>query len=278
MRRTVPQPGGLHDLFEAPEPKLGTRDSAAAHDGLPNTGQAVPTGPSGSELAARREEIQHRIETIDSEDYFVLLGVDHDATPDQIRATYFTLAKTWHPDRLPSELSDVKPLVARVFARLSEGYQTLVDPVKNREYRKLLDQVGKQVGKEASSQAEEAQVARVVDAVMAYQKAEILLKKNDLPGAEQLAAKAVEADPDQPENQVLLAWIRAERRLQTPDGDEGPPSARYADIIKVLDKVLRASRVRARLVLPRRAAQALGPGGEGFPRLPPCGGDQPQEH
>jgi curved DNA-binding protein CbpA len=238
MRRTVPLRSEVRDALEAADSRPSSPDMGSLHEGAASVRHGEVQAQSASELAARRDEIQRRMATLDSEDYFAMMAVDRTATPDQIRATYFALAKSWHPDRLPNELSDLKPQVARVFARLSEAYQTLVDPAKNREYAKLLEQAGKQVGKDAGSQAEEAQVARVVDAVMAYQKAEILLKKNDLGGAEQLALKAVEADPDQPENQVLLAWIRAERRASVREGDEGPTSTKYADLIKVLDKVL----------------------------------------
>jgi curved DNA-binding protein CbpA len=184
-------------------------------------------------LEALRVEIAHKAATVDTEDYFTMLGVAEDAGPDQIRGAFFGLAKTWHPDRQPSELVDLKPQVARVFSRLSEAYQTLVDPAKNKEYAKLLHQV-------AASPAEKDQVARVVDAVMAFQKAEILLKKHDPAGAEQFALAAAEIDPDQPEYRVLLAWIRAERRVEAAQGEDGATSVKYDDIIKVLDDVLKA--------------------------------------
>jgi curved DNA-binding protein CbpA len=160
-----------------------------------------------------------------------MLGVAPDATADQIKAAYFALAKSWHPDRLPSELVSVKPLVARVFARLSEAYQTLLDPMKSKSYAQLI-----KAGGAASDDPDK--VARVVDAALEFQKAEILLKKNDASGAEQLATRAVEADPDQPEYRALLLWIRALRRGDPPELREGQASAHFDDLIQGLDDIL----------------------------------------
>jgi tetratricopeptide (TPR) repeat protein len=89
------------------------------------------------------------------------------------------------------------------------------------------------------SPQDQEMVARVVDAAMEFQKAEILLKKNDINGAEHLASRAVAADPEQPEYVALLVWIRAMRRGDPPDLREGATSAHFDDLIKMLDDVLR---------------------------------------
>jgi tetratricopeptide (TPR) repeat protein len=184
------------------------------------------------EIAARRAEIEKRAETIDGEDYFKMLGLEPDATPEQVKAAYFALAKSWHPDRLPAELIEVKSQVGRVFARFSEAYQTLIDPAKGKEYRELMKQGG-------GSPQDQEKVLRVVDAALEFQKAEILLKKNDINGAEQLASRAVAADPEQPEYVALLVWIRAMRRGDPPDLREGATSTHFDDLLKLLDDVLR---------------------------------------
>ena len=191
----------------------------------------APQATERPEIAWRRAEIEKRAQTIDTEDFYQMLGVAPEATPDQIKGAYFALAKSWHPDRLPSELVAVKPMVARVFARLSEAYQTLMDPAKSKGYALLIKS-----GSAASDDQEK--VARVVDAALEFQKAEILLKKNDSAGAEQLASRAVEADPDQPEYRALLVWIRAARRGDPPDLREGQASDHFDDLIQVLDDIL----------------------------------------
>ncbi|WP_437968873.1 DnaJ domain-containing protein [Sorangium sp. So ce260] len=190
-----------------------------------------PRAAPSPELAARRAEIEARAAAIDGESFFQMLGVADDAPPERVQSAYFALAKQWHPDRTPPELQDVKPLVARVFARISEAYQTLSDPKRRAEYM--------QGPKEAAAPAEdEEKIARVVDAALEFQKAEILLKKNDLVGAEIRARRALNADPEQPEYMTLLVWIQAQRRGEPPALAEGATSAHYDDLIQTLDVVL----------------------------------------
>jgi DnaJ-domain-containing protein 1 len=88
----------------------------------------VAAPPPVEPWVSRRTEIEQRAQSIDGEDFYQMLGVAADATPEQVKSAYFQLAKNWHPDRLSSDLLDLKPLVARVFARFSEAYQTLSDP------------------------------------------------------------------------------------------------------------------------------------------------------
>jgi curved DNA-binding protein CbpA len=194
---------------------------------------AAPAPAERPEIAARRADIEKRAQGIDKEDYYTMLGVTAESTPDQVKAAYFALAKSWHPDRLPADLMDVKPTVARVFARFSEAYQTLMDPAKAKDYAQAAKSGGG-----ATSPDEQEKVARVVDAAFEFQKAEILLKKNDLAGAEQLASRAVQSDPDQPEYLALLVWVRAMRRGDPPELREGQTSTHFDDLIKILDGIL----------------------------------------
>ncbi len=216
--------------YAAPAPYVApvqARDSVP-----PSTRGAIPMEPAERpEITARRADIEKRAQLIDTEDYYQMLGVTPESTPEQVKGAYFALAKSWHPDRLPGELLGVKPLVARVFARFSEAYQTLIDPVKGGEYAQLIKAGG-------GSPDDQEKVARVVDAALEFQKAEILLKKNDLAGAEQLASRAVQADPDQPEYMTLLIWIRAMRRGDPAELREGQTTTHYDDLIHILDGIL----------------------------------------
>jgi curved DNA-binding protein CbpA len=192
---------------------------------------ATSPGAVRPEHAARRADIERRAASIDSEDLFQILGLTRETPADQIRNAYFALAKTWHPDRVPPELAEVKPLVARVFARISDAFQTLNDATKRKEYLERLQAGG-------GAHDDDEKIARVVDAAMEFQKAEILLKKNDLAGAEQLATACVRADPEQPEYLALLVWIQAQRRGDPPGMREGMTSPHFDDLIKLLDGVL----------------------------------------
>ncbi|WP_437735143.1 DnaJ domain-containing protein [Sorangium sp. So ce1335] len=230
--------GGRAEAAAPPPPARAAeaaRPQAAAAPAKPQASASeLPPPPRvglSPELAARRADIEARAAAIDGESFFEMLGVAEDAPPERVQSAYFALAKLWHPDRTPPELQDVKPLVARVFARISEAYQTLSDPKRRAEYL--------QGPKEAAAPAEdEEKIARAVDAALEFQKAEVLLKKNDLIGAEIRARRALAADPEQPEYMTLFAWIQAQRRGEPPALAEGATSAHYDDLIQTLDAVL----------------------------------------
>jgi len=77
-----------------------------------------------------------------------------------------------------------------------------------------------------------------VDASIEHQKAEVMLKKNDLAAAEGFAKRAALADPEQVEYIALLTWIQALRRGDPPVVPEGKTSTFYDDLVSILDGVL----------------------------------------
>jgi tetratricopeptide (TPR) repeat protein len=151
---------------------------------------------------ARRAEIVARARAIDTEDYFTMLALPRDATNQQIQTAFFALAKTWHPDRLPSTLADVKDECSRVFARMSEAHQTLSDNDRRARYMRLLTEGG-------ATPKDQETIAAVVEASTCFQKAEIFMKRGDVVQAELLCRKATKLDPDQADYHALLAWLEA---------------------------------------------------------------------
>jgi curved DNA-binding protein CbpA len=226
---STPEPPSIRASVMAPPLSSGPNTPAPISSSTPIT--AVSPGALRPDHAARKAEIERRYQSIDTEDFFQILGLTRETPADQIRNAYFALAKTWHPDRVPPELAEVKPLVARVFARISDAFQTLNDAAKRKEYLERL-------GAGGGSHDDDEKIARVVDAAMEFQKAEILLKKNDLAGAELLATSCVRADPEQPEYLALLVWIQAQRRGDPPGMREGQTSPHFDDLIRLLDGVL----------------------------------------
>jgi curved DNA-binding protein CbpA len=150
-----------------------------------------------------------------------------------VQAAYFKIAKGWHPDRMPPELADLKSLVSKVFAKCNEAYATLSDATKRAEYAKAVEQ-----GRGTADEEQEA-VRRVVDAALEFQKAEILLKKNNVAEAAELANRAAEADPEQGEYVALSLWIQSLKRGDPPALAEGKTSAFYKDLIDQLDVIIK---------------------------------------
>lgn len=68
--------------------------------------------------------------------YYVILGVDNNATEDQIRKAYRALVREYHPDTNP------KPEAEEVFREVQEAYEVLSVPDQRRTYDRLREAEG----------------------------------------------------------------------------------------------------------------------------------------
>ncbi|MBW2337705.1 MAG: J domain-containing protein [Deltaproteobacteria bacterium] len=71
------------------------------------------------------------------EDYYQVLGVDQNATGQQIKETFRKLAFKYHPDR-----NKENPVAAEQMKKVNEAYAVLSNPAKKSEYDTLKNQFG----------------------------------------------------------------------------------------------------------------------------------------
>jgi tetratricopeptide (TPR) repeat protein len=200
-------------------PQVALRDGPAppAHSSSPALRAArVPEAP---EIAQLRAEIVGRADRVD-ETFYEVLGLPKDVPQADVRPAFLALAKKWHPDRIPPELADLREAAGRIFARMTEASQVLADLTERREYDKKL----RRAGREAE---EQEHVQRVLRASMAFQKAEVFFKRNNLVAAEAEARQALADDPEQADHVALVAWLAAQK-----------PDANLEASIKELDRAL----------------------------------------
>ena len=65
----------------------------------------------------------------DKRDYYEVLGVSRTAEPDEIKRAYRRLARRYHPGINPGDRT-----AEALFHRISEAYETLVDPARRQQY------------------------------------------------------------------------------------------------------------------------------------------------
>lgn len=180
---------------------------------------------SGEARASRlsEDEIQSKLESLEGATHYEVLGVPTDAPSVQVASAFSSLARNWHPDRLRPEQHQLRARVTQIFVRMTEANQVLGHADSRQHYDQTLS-------RDATDDHEQEQVARVLRAAEAFQKAEILVRKRDLAGAEQLAKMAFEGDESQPEYGALYAYVRSLR--------EGCDDTERLQLLSMLRKAL----------------------------------------
>ena len=197
--------------------KLASKRADSGH--MPSSGKTpIALTPA---LAARKGEILERAAQIDRQDYFSMLGVERAAATPEIEASYYALVKVWHPDRLPPELAGLRDAVSKVFARITEAFQTLSDPVRRKRYLDVL--------KGGGGTPEEAdKMQRIIDAATDFQRGEILWRNRD-PNAEKFIVRAYRADPQQSDYAALYVSLELSKRA---------PDTPVDDLLKLCDQAI----------------------------------------
>jgi curved DNA-binding protein CbpA len=141
-------------------------------------------------------------------DHYTLLGLPQSASPDEIRQTYFLLARKLHPDRLSAiGVVDEARNAQRLMAEINAAFAVLNDTAKREEYLSVLARGG-----EAAIAAEDARAdemaMRVLRAEEVFRMGEMALRRDQLAQAIDAFKQAVELQPNESEYQAMLAWAQ----------------------------------------------------------------------
>jgi curved DNA-binding protein CbpA len=157
-----------------------------------------------TELNKNIEEINDLYEKIKDEDldYYRLFGVKESAPISEIKESYFSFSKKYHPDRIQAPPdSTVKKKATEVFAEINRAFETLSKQEKKNEY----DMKGhKPDNPPPTTSGDQVRRAREL-----YLKANALYKKKQYFQAANMMLDAVKLDTGKPSYYLLLGLAQA---------------------------------------------------------------------
>ncbi len=141
-------------------------------------------------------------------DHFTLLGIAQTANADEVRNTYYMLARKLHPDRLSAiGVVDEARDAQRLMAQINAAFAVLNDPKKRAEYVSILDRGGESAVRAQDAQADEMAM-KILRAEEAFRMGEMALRRDQIAQALTAFQTAVELQPNESEYQALLAWAQ----------------------------------------------------------------------
>ena len=69
-----------------------------------------------------------------NKDYYSILGVNRNASDDEIKSAYKKNALKYHPDRHANDSEEKKKEAEEKFKEIAEAYSVLSDPEKRKQY------------------------------------------------------------------------------------------------------------------------------------------------
>jgi curved DNA-binding protein CbpA len=205
--------GGAPPAPVAPSPKPAVAGTAArpAASARPTARSPAPPRPpspapppaasppprAASPTVLDRAALQALVQRLAKADHFEVLGVDRGAAAQRRKLAYFELAKTYHPDAVPSDADpEIRKLCADVFARVSEAWSVLGDDASRDAYLSALKSGG----------TADVDVMRVLQAESAFHAGTLLVKARRYAEAIARIDEAIALNPDEAEFAMWRAW------------------------------------------------------------------------
>ena len=193
------EPGAARAAREETPP---SSDPVRVPTASPGAGVRPPTVEPATGSRSLAEEIEARYARIKTEDHFARLGVSRSATPQQVKQAFVALAKRFHPDKLPPDLSAMADKAREVFSSIRESHDLLQNDKSRADYlanaarppTPVVGHAKRQVSGEAQLEARKLRTL-----------ADIALKKKAFAEAEQLFAKAHDIEQN-PNDLAAQAW------------------------------------------------------------------------
>ena len=113
-------------------------------DAKADLSKAKELDPSNPKIEGYINEANQKAESARNRDYYQILGLNRNATADEIKKAYRKLALKYHPDR-NSESEQSKKIAKRKFEDVSDAYSVLSDPKKKQMFDQGVDPLNPEV-------------------------------------------------------------------------------------------------------------------------------------
>lgn len=131
----------LYALFLMELVGVKGRLATAKGEGHPVSRAKRPAPSKPRPTSAKAEEsptFLKELNRLEGVDFFELLGLDRDASTDDIHEAFRARVKRYHPDNVGHLSADVQERGLMLYQRMVEGYQVLANPKKRGEYLQKL--------------------------------------------------------------------------------------------------------------------------------------------
>lgn len=114
----------------------------------PGVKAAVSAGAAASEQTDLDQFLARMKE---ARDYYEVLDISRSADLEEVKSSYRTLARNFHPDRFHQSSPELRKSIESAFTRVAQAYETLSDAPRRSRYDQRLS--GKQSGRQGQSAA-----------------------------------------------------------------------------------------------------------------------------
>lgn len=152
-----------------------------------------------TETSEEWERLNRFYEKIKDKNHFEVLGVDQNCKDIDIKKSYYSISKVYHPDLYESTPDKkLRSLANEVFCQISSAYEVLSDKKSRKEYADRLNR--------GDLEGDLTMASRILLAEMEFRKGQAYLRANNFDGAFKCFQTAVDMNPKEAEFYVYLGW------------------------------------------------------------------------
>ncbi len=162
------------------------------------------------DIRTRRETFLKDYAWMMGQNYFTLLGVSESDSREQVRKSYYSMVKRYHPDRFFEQdvLLDLKDKVNALFQRISDAHETLSDVTAKARY--IND-------RKDGSPKSTTSLETILQAETAFQKGMVLFRVKKYDEAQVAFAEALALNLNEAEYLMYQAWSAYKSNPNTTD-------------------------------------------------------------